>query len=435
MSVAIVGAGWAGLTAAVQLHRAGVPVQVFEAAAQVGGRARPVTHPTLSMQTDNGQHILLGAYRDTLALMHSLGVDPRDACHIQPLNLQSADGQLRLGFWPLPAPAHRLGALIGSRGLAGWRGRHHLWRVLRTLDPERLDTRLTAADWLQQLGCPPALLDRLWTPLCLAATNTPLARTEARLFVRVLRDSLGAGATASRMLIPRQQLHDLWPRQACQLLGSRLKRQRVQAITPAPDGGWQVDGGHYDQLILAAPAHETRRLISPLPHAEPYLSDWPALDHAAIGTVSLRLERPWESGQAMVLLWDDPALHAWGQWLFDRSATALSAEDRCLVHIVIGAADRYAGQDTAQIIAGTVAQIGAQARRPLPPIVAQALITEKRATFDVTPGLRRPDTRTPWPGLLLAGDWTDTGYPAVLEGAVRSGLAAARSVTAAVKCR
>ncbi|WP_322999525.1 hydroxysqualene dehydroxylase HpnE [Castellaniella sp.] len=426
MKVAVIGAGWAGLAAAVHLRRAGCQVQVFEAAAQAGGRARPVTHPGLGLTTDNGQHILLGAYRDTLALMRSLGVDPDEACLIQPLKLQSADGSLRLGFWPLPAPAHRLGALFGSRGLSGWPGRRHLERVLRSLDPEPIDATQTAADWLRQLGCPPLLLERLWGPLCLAATNTSLDQADARLLACILQDSLAAGAAASRTIIPRGQLHDLWPKQACQLLGKDLRRQRVRAITPAPAGGWHVDDEPCDQVILAIPQPEAWRLLASLPDAVPYLAAWPTLRHAAIGTVSLRLSRPWESGQAMTLLWDDPAHHAWGQWLFDHSAISTDPADRCLLHIVIGAADRYAGQGTDRIIAGTIAQIRAQAPRPLPPIEAQILITEKRATFDVTPNLRRPGPATPWPGLLLAGDWTDTGYPAVLEGAVRSGLKAAK---------
>jgi squalene-associated FAD-dependent desaturase len=430
MKVAVVGAGWAGLAAAVRLHRDGCDVRIYEAAAQPGGRARRVRHPALGIETDNGQHLLLGAYRATLDLMRSLGVDPGQACDIRPLALESADRRLRLAFWPLPAPAHRLGVLCASRGLEGWRGRRHLWRTFRALDPDRIDPGLDAAAWLRRLGCPPGLLERLWAPLCLAATNTPLEDTEAALLARVLRDSLGAGAAASRLVIPRAGLDELWPRQARDLLGERLRRQRVLQIAARPGGGWEVDGEPSDRVILATPPGEARRLIGPLPGADTWLRAWPDWRHAAIGTLSLRLERPWRSGHALALLRDDPARDAWGQWLFDRSEGAAAAGERRLAHVVIGRADRYAGRDTAAVAAGVLAQIAAQVRTPLPPVEAWALITEKRATFDVTPGLRRPGPATPWDGLLLAGDWTDTGYPAVLEGAVRSGLRAAALASA-----
>ena len=134
----------------------------------------------------------------------------------------------------------------------------------------------------------------------------------------------------------------------------------------------------------------------------------------------------------MQLLRDHPAGYAWGQWLFDRSASAHADADRRLVHVVIGEADRYAGRDPARIAAGVIGQIRAQAAAgshpPLPDIETHALVTERRATFDAVPGLRRPGAATPWPGLLLAGDWTDTGYPAVLEGTVGSGLKAAEAI-------
>lgn len=429
MKIAIVGAGWAGLAAATRLHRSGHHVHAYEAAPRPGGRARPIDHPGLGHSIDNGQHVLLGAYRDTLALMRSLGVDPRSACHIEPLALQSADCRLRLRLWPLPAPAHRLGALIGSRGLDGWRGRRHLLRILHALDPDRIDPAETASDWLRRLDCPPGLLQRLWAPLCLAATNTDVARAQARLFARVLGDSLGADARASRIYIPRTLLHDLWPARACALLGDDLRLHRVRVIAPGHGGGWTVDGELYDRVILATPASEARRLLSSLPDAEDFLNVWPAPPHAAIGTLTVRLSQPWGSGHAMVLLRDNPDQDAWGQWLFDRSATAQAPEHRCLVHVVIGAADRYADRDAADIAKGILAQIRTQVTRPLPAIEAHALVTEKRATFDAVPGLRRPGPLTPWNGLLLAGDWTDTGYPAVLEGAVRSGLRAADLIT------
>ena len=434
MDIAIIGAGWAGLAAAVRLHQTGHRVRVYEAAAAPGGRARRVEHPGLGLAIDNGQHILLGAYTETLALMRWLGIDPDTALLAQDLRLRAADGHLDLRFWALPAPWHRLGVLLGSRGLDGWRGRRHLARVFGVLNPARIDPALTVSDWLAGLGCPPDLLMRLWDPLCVAALNTPAGSAQACLFARVLADSLGAGPAASRILIPRDGLHALWPAQACARLGDALQRRRVRAIAPCLAGGWQVDDDRHDAVILAVPVTEARRLLAPLPDAAGFLAGWSDPAQSAIGTLSLKLVRPWESGQPMLLLRDAPGQHAWGQWLFDRSASARQPADRHLVHVVIGVADRYAGQEPAGIAAGVIAQVRSQAQAgglpPLPAIETHALVTERRATFDAVPGLRRPGAATPWPGLWLAGDWTDTGYPAVLEGAVRSGLGAAQALLA-----
>ncbi|MHA3902138.1 hydroxysqualene dehydroxylase HpnE [Castellaniella sp. WN] len=434
-TTAVIGAGWAGLAAAARLRRAGRTVRVYEAAAAPGGRARRIDHPGLGLRIDNGQHILLGAYTGTLALMRSLDVDPEHVLLAGDMDLRSADGGLRLRFWPLPPPLHRLGVLLGSRGLDGWRGRRHLVRTFGALDPDRVDPSATVSDWLAGLDCPPDLATRLWEPLCLAAMNTPAHAAQARLFARVLADSLGAGPAASRILIPRDGLHELWPARVCVLLGDDLRRHRVRSIAPAPAGGWRVDGDLHESVILAVPASEARRLLAPLPGSADFLDGWTEPAHSAIGTLTLRLGRPWNSGLSMMLLRDDPARDAWGQWLFDRSASAGANADRLLVHVVIGAADRYAGRDPARIAAGVIDQIRIQAATgslpPLPEIGTHALVTERRATFDAVPGLRRPGAATPWTGLLLAGDWTDTGYPAVLEGAVRSGLKAAEEALAA----
>lgn len=432
-TIAVIGAGWAGLAAAARLRRAGRAVRVYEAAAAPGGRARRIDHPGLGLSLDNGQHILLGAYADTLALMRELGVDPGHALMAQDLALRSADGSLSLRFWPLPPPLHRLGVLLGSHGLDGWRGRRHLARVFDALDPDRVDPSEAVSDWLAGLDCPPGLMTRLWEPLCLAATNTPAHVAQARLFVRVLADSLGAGPAASRILIPRDGLHALWPAHVCALLGGDLLRRRVRAIAPDPAGGWWVDDESHGHVILAVPVTEARRLLASLPGATAFMGGWADCAHSAIGTLTLRLARPWNSGHPMLLLRDEPARDAWGQWLFDRSASARTDVERRLIHVVIGTADRYAGRDPARIAAGVIEQVRTQAAGPHPPlpeIETHALVTERRATFDAVPGLRRPGAITPWPGLLLAGDWTDTGYPAVLEGAVRSGLRAADAVLA-----
>lgn len=433
--IAIIGAGWAGLAAATRLHRAGRAVRVYEAAAAPGGRARPIDHPGLGLTIDNGQHILLGAYTSTLSLMRDLAVEPAQGLLARSLTLRSADTRLSLKLWPLPPPLHALGVFLGSRGLGGWQGRRHLMRVFSALTPERIDPAATVSDWLAGLGCPASLMIRLWQPLCLAAMNTPARTAQARLFARVLADSLGAGPAASRLLIPRDSLHTLWPERICALLGDDMRRQRIRAIAPASSGGWLVDGIPHEGLILAVPAAEARRLLGALPGANDFLQGWADPTHSAIGTLTLRLARPWGTRHPMMLLDDDPTHDAWGQWLFDRSASADQETGRHLVHVVIGEADRYAGRNPARIVRGIIDQIRAQAadgsHPPLPEIEAHALVTEKRATFDAVPGLRRPGAITPWPGLLLAGDWTDTGYPAVLEGAVRSGLRAADGILTA----
>lgn len=149
---------------------------------------------------------------------------------------------------------------------------------------------------------------------------------------------------------------------------------------------------------------------------------------SAIGTLSLELEMPWLYKPAMSLLFDDPSKNAWGQWLFNRNAINVHESHRKLVHVVIGRAQRYAGVDSDLIAKGVIEQIRQQVKVKLPNVLNHFLVTEKKATFDVVHGLTRPTAVTPWPGLFLAGDWTDTNYPAVLEGAVRSGLTAAHHV-------
>lgn len=432
MKIAVIGGGWAGLAAALRLQDLGHHPVVFEAARTPGGRARSIHSNALDADIDNGQHILLGAYTETLALMRGLGIRTQDAFHEQSLHLESADGQLRLSAWPLPAPWHQLGAVVSARGLSLGQ-RLHLLRLLASL--RRSDWRApegaTVAQWLAAHATPAALIERVWAPLCLATMNTPPEAADAQLFAHVLRDSLGAQASASRRLIPRGTLNQLWPEHACARLPDVRLGRRVRTLQ-ATGSGYLVDDEPYEGVVVATPPHASRRLLGrlALPASETdWWDGWPDWRYEAIGTVGLRLEKPWCLTQAMLMLWEHPERRQFGQWLFDRSLSGQGHADR-LVHIVISQASRYAHLEPDEVIAGVIEQLREQLARPLPPILAQTLVTEKRATFSAVPGLRRPHARTPWPNLVLAGDWTDTAYPAVLEGAVRSGLAAARQLTA-----
>ncbi|OZI19498.1 amine oxidoreductase [Bordetella genomosp. 9] len=455
MRTAVVGAGWAGLAAATAMREAGCDVTVYESGHTPGGRARRVPHPphdgaaAFDGPLDNGQHILLGAYADTLALMRRLGRDPDDLFLRLPLCLASLDGSFRLAAPRLPAPWHAAVALLRARGLS-WSDRLASLRLMRALRAAgwRVPPGETVGGLMQRHGQPRGAVRLLWEPLCLAALNTPVAQACAQLYAHVLRDSLGGPRAATDLLLPRVDLSALWPDAAADRCRMRYGHS-VRAVTPAA-GGIDIDGERYDATVVAVPPHSAARLFAGGPARELAVG-LDALPHAPIATLNLKLHAPWRLPHPMMMLADAPARGHHGQWIFDR--TALSGRARGELHggmpapggadipgdvhapggaditIVVSAAMALAGQDRQAATEALVAQVREQAERaglpPMPAVAGSALLIDRRATFLANPGLRRPGQRTPWPRLALAGDWTDTGYPGVLEGAIRSGQAAA----------
>jgi squalene-associated FAD-dependent desaturase len=411
--LAVVGAGWAGLAAAVEAVGRGFAVTVFEMAPQAGGRARGLD--VAGMALDNGQHILIGAYTETLALMRRVGADPDVLLERLPLVLADAQGRglalppgapvpaflrgvLAARHWPLSARLALLGAAVRWR-LGGFRC-DPAWSV------DRLTERL-----------PAVVRAGLIEPLCVAALNTPAAEASAAVFLRVLRDALFAGPGSADLLLPRASLDALLPAPALAWLAAQGAALRPGRRVPSvrPDGsGWRVDDEAFDAVVLAASASENARL------AEPVAPAWAAtargLRHEPIVTVYARA-----AGAAlrtpMVALAADAESPA--QFVFDRGR--LGGHAGVLAFVASGAqpwVDR--GADA------TAAATVAQARRELGlSIEVLRIVTEKRATFRCTPGLLRPGTRVA-PQLHAAGDHVDGPYPATLEGAVRSGLEAVR---------
>jgi squalene-associated FAD-dependent desaturase len=414
--VAVVGGGWAGLSAAVTAVDQGHRVTLFEMARQWGGRAR--SQPDTGL--DNGQHILIGAYRETLGLMRRLGVDPEQALLRRPLTLRWADGR---GLALAPGPAAWAFALAVLRCDA-WKLGDRL-RLLATCGrwaaagfrcaPDR-----SVADLCARL--PAAVRRLLIDPLCVAALNTPAHEASAAVFLRVLRDGLLGGPGASDLLLPRRPLRDLLPDPAARWLaaqGADLRAgQRVMSIQPLA-AGWQVDGQPFDGVILACPAGEAARLAQPL--APDWSAQAAALRFEPIVTVYVRaggtrLPLP------MVALPDDTSSPA--QYVFDHGQ--LGGPEGRLAFVISGAADWVAqGLDrTAQAV---LAQAGRELARwgwLAGRVTLEAVIAERRATFRSTPGLRRPPALIA-PGLMAAGDFVDGPYPATLEGAVRAGQSAA----------
>jgi len=423
VKVAIIGAGWAGCAAAVEATRLGHHVTVFEASRTPGGRARrvEVAHDGQTHALDNGQHILIGAYSETLKMMADLGVDIPASLHRMPLTLQFPDGSgLKLPCSDfLPAP---LDALVGILRARGWTWADKLsllkaatlWQLRKFQSPPHQ----SVADVCSKLS--PRIMATLIEPLCVSALNTPADRASGQVFLRVLRDALLAESGGSNLLLPKTDLSALLPNAALAWLAAQGGQVnlgvRVQSTTPDDTKRWHLssaagaDLGTFSSVILACPPADAARLSrsSKLP-----CTDWVKLadnlHYEAIATV-YALAPDYRLAQPMLALPSSPACPA--QFVFDRGQLGGQAG---LLAFVISASQQGSAELTAQVSAQAVAQLGINRLHILQTVV------EKRATFACTPGLERPGQRIA-PGLLACGDYVDGPYPATLEGAVRSGL-------------
>ncbi|HQR04715.1 MAG: FAD-dependent oxidoreductase [Proteobacteria bacterium] len=421
--VAVIGAGYAGMATAVELASAGIRVTVFEASRTLGGRARRVDMNGETL--DNGQHILLGAYRATLELMAKVGV-PSNLLLRHPLRL-SYPGRLELAAPRLPAPLHVATALIGARGL-DWSAKFSAIRFMRYLQGcrYRLEQDESLAALLDRLQQPPTLRRHLWEPLCVAALNTPMNNASAQIFANILRDSLGARRADSDLLLPAADLSSLLPEPAARYIETRGGRVlRGHRITSLRHTGatWQLDDlDTFSHVVVATAPQHVRRLLADHPALSQSLSNISAMDYEPITTAYFQYPETTTLPFPMVGCTGGSL-----QWLFDRGALG---GPKGLLAAVISAQGPHQAL-TPEALAAQLEREISQLLPGLPPARWNRIITEKRATFACCPGLIRPDNGTPLAGLFLAGDYTAGDYPATLEGAVRSGQRAAALVLGA----
>lgn len=424
--VIVVGGGWAGLAAATELAAAGVPVHLLESAPQLGGRARSADPGGLAV--DNGQHLLIGAYRETLQLLRRVGAAPALLWR-EPLQLSvlRAHGTLQLTAPPLPAPLHLAWALGRADGLLPGERRAALafclraWRQRFHVAPDISVAALLADQ-------PAGLVRALWEPLCLAILNTPLAQASAQVFLRVLRDAFTRRRHDADLLHPRTVLGHLLPEPARHYIeqrgGSVTTRCRASALEFDGNGCSVVSAAGRQaasHIILAtAPWHAAPLLAMHAP-LQPLAQQLTALGSAPIATVYLSYPADVTLGRAMLGF-----EHGLTQWLVDRGVVC---GQRGLLAAVISGPGTHMALD-AKALGARVADEIAGRFRHWPAAQQIRVVREKRATFlcDVGSNRRRPSHATPQPGLWLAGDYTDTGYPATLEGAVRSGVQCARRI-------
>ncbi len=454
VDVVVIGAGFAGLSAAVRVAGAGLKVVVLEQAPRLGGRATSFTDKTTGDRLDNGQHALFGCYRETYAFLRTIGT-----AHLAPLDptlrLAMADAtgrQWTLSCPRLPAPMHLLAGVMfwGALPIAD------RWSTLK-LAPFLRDARrrgaaaaasdvpadLTVSQWLASLGQGARVRDWLWNPLTLAALNQSPDVAGAQAFARVLGELFGPQSDASSLGIPTVPLDQLYAEPAVRYIESR--GGRVHLRTPAQI---KTSGGFFEvsidrkslptsfspgAVISAVPWHALGGLWSgpPPDSLRPIVNRANEIGGEPIVSVTIWFDRDVLTERQVGLV--GTQFH----WAFGNELGGDFPGNRLRAHLVAsGAGDLLRMENQALIeLAERELCLCVPAARGATRVHA-VVVREPRATFSVAPGgPARPGTVTPVPGFFLAGDWTDTGLPGTIEGAVRSGHAAADAVVELLRTR
>ncbi len=437
------GAGFAGLSAAARLTGRGAKVLVLESRARLGGRATAFHDRETGELVDNGQHVLLGCYVETLRFLADVGAIDNVTISRQ-LRVAMVDRQGRrseLSCPVLPSPLHLLAGLFEWDAL-GWGDR---LSALRMAGPLRLArralkpgaTRLAASPgetvgaWLVRNGQSARLREMLWEPLALAALNQPIDEAAAPVFVRVLAEMFGPDPQASALVLPARPLHLMYAEPARAFIergGGAVLTGRPGRIVVGEDGrvaAVEADGQRWTP----------RAVVCAVP--------WFALDATIAGDTGPldglldRARRMSSSPIVTVNLWFDrvvmeqPFIGLPGramQWAFDKRQ--VFGGEASHLSLVSSGASPLVGRTNDELIAAAHREL-AEAMSAVrdATLVRATVVREPRATFSLAPGQpARPDTVTSVAGLFLAGDWIDTGLPATIESAVRAGHRAAELI-------
>ena len=450
--VTVVGGGWAGLTAAIELVRHDIPVVLLESAKQLGGRARRVPFDnninldqtdndelktsngdnTDKISVDNGQHLLIGAYDSTLTVLRTIGVSEESVLKRENLvlNMRRRNKRnVRIKTGRLPAPLHLAWGLLFASGLS-LTDRTRALQFCRTLQKANftVPSDESCLELFKRNRQTEAVIKILWEPLCVAALNTPIATASATVFLRVLREAFSYTRSESDLLFTRVDLGGVFPDHAMDYIekhgGNIRLGQRVidliienQKLT-----GLKLQDGELEteHVVLATPQFATRKLLAPHNMFTDLAEQLDKLGTQPIVTIYLQYPEHITLNTTMIGLVDTTA-----QWIFDRRIYGQPG----LMSVVISSSGPHMDMDNKQLCE-TVEQEVASFFPAWPKPSGRMVIREKRATFDCISNSNdyRPGNETGLPGLWLAGDYTDTKLPATLESAVRSGKRCAKAI-------
>jgi squalene-associated FAD-dependent desaturase len=430
--VVVIGGGIAGLAAAATLAEQGIQVTLLDAGSQLGGRARSVAIEFNSQvhQLDNGQHILLGAYHETLKLLAKIGVKEQDVLMRVPIMLDvrtEIKSAFRLSAPTfLPAPLNQLVGFLFCNSLQ-WSERISVIKFILRLKKTnyQLNNDEVLEKFLQKNQQSGNVITLLWEPLCLAALNTPIKIASSKVFLNVLRDTF-KNKHSTDFLLPKRDLSQLFSQPISSYLNARQAtvklNQRVKSSTASPNGYMvstkeaQYEASH---VIIATSPVRLRNVIADLPKLSFVAEQTKSYAYQPIYTIYLQYPGSATLSAPMIGL-----TGGLSQWVFDRG---ILCNQSGLMAVIISAEGRHQ-KLTQDALALRVAQELQAAFPQLAKPLWHKVIAEKRATFSCTVNLPRPAHVTPYPNMFIAGDYTYADYPATIEGAVRSGIYASNYI-------
>ena len=427
----VIGGGFAGFAAATALVESGARVLVVEARPGLGGRATAFTDPATGERVDNGQHILMGCYIDTLRFLRRIGTDA--LVHWQtglriPM-IDRAGHRSTLSLPGLPSPLHFVAGVFAWDALS-WPEKFSVLRIGSLIDPSASDASMrrgmaeeTVRQWLKRNGQADRLCELFWEPLALAALNQSIDQAEAGNFIRVLQRVFAPDPSAAALVLPAVPLDELYAEPSRRWLESRGSEVRTNApativIENERAIGARVRGEMIEApiVISTVPWFGFAALFDEVPAPlAATVSAASALESLPIVTVNLWFDRA---------VMDEPLVGMPGrnfQWVFDRRAIVGGSVSH--LSLISSGADAIVAKSNEELTTMALDELGAALPATRSARVKKAVaVREKRSTFSLAPGAPpRPQTETPIDGLLLAGDWIETGLPATIESAVISG--------------